>query len=42
LISFYDGGNLAWSLIAIIVGTPLGTLFMAFHSAQARSWGCRR
>src|SRR5580692_4940579 len=39
LISFYDGGNLTWSLIAIILGTLLGTLFMAFHSAQGPQLG---
>jgi NCS1 nucleoside transporter family len=39
LISFYDGGNLTWSLVAIILGTLLGTLFMAFHSAQGPQLG---
>ena len=28
------GLNLIWALIAIILGTLIGTLFMAFHSAQ--------
>jgi NCS1 nucleoside transporter family len=39
LISFYDGGNLIWSLIAVIAGVLLGTLFMAFHSAQGPQLG---
>ncbi|MDP9221456.1 MAG: cytosine permease [Actinomycetota bacterium] len=39
LISFYEGGNLIWSLIAIIAGVLLGTLFMAFHSAQGPQLG---
>jgi NCS1 family nucleobase:cation symporter-1 len=39
LISFFDGGNLTWSLIAIVLGTLLGTLFMAFHSAQGPQLG---
>ncbi len=39
LISFYDGGNLTWSLISILLGTLLGTLFMAFHSAQGPQLG---
>ena len=39
LVSFFDGGNLVWSLIAIILGTLLGTLFMAFHSAQGPQLG---
>jgi nucleobase:cation symporter-1, NCS1 family len=39
LVSFYAGGNLTWSLIAIVSGTLLGTLFMAFHSAQGPQLG---
>jgi purine-cytosine permease-like protein len=39
LISFYAGGNLTWSLISIVLGTLLGTLFMAFHSAQGPQLG---
>jgi NCS1 family nucleobase:cation symporter-1 len=39
LISFFDGGNLVWSLVAIVSGTLLGTLFMAFHSAQGPQLG---
>src|SRR5690349_12937888 len=33
------GGNLIWSLLAIIVGALVGTLFMAFHSAQGPQLG---
>jgi purine-cytosine permease-like protein len=33
------GGNLIWSLIAIIVGTVFGTFFVAFHSAQGPQLG---
>src|SRR3954449_9854618 len=33
------GGNLIWSLIAILVGTLFGTFFMAFHSAQGPQLG---
>src|SRR3954470_8871288 len=33
------GGNLFWSLIAIVAGTLLGTFFMAFHSAQGPQLG---
>jgi nucleobase:cation symporter-1, NCS1 family len=39
LIGFFDGGKLIWSLIAILLGTLLGTLFMAFHSAQGPQLG---
>ena len=39
LISFFEGGNVLWSLIAIIVGILVGTLFMAFHSAQGPQLG---
>ncbi|HEY2042976.1 MAG TPA: cytosine permease [Jatrophihabitans sp.] len=39
LISITSGGNLTWSLIAIVLGTLLGTLFMAFHSAQGPQLG---
>jgi len=34
-----SGGNLAWSLIAIVVGCLFGTFFMAFHSAQGPQLG---
>src|SRR3954449_9456981 len=39
LISIEAGGNLLWSLISIVAGTLLGTLFMAFHSAQGPQLG---
>src|SRR3984957_2440532 len=39
LISITTGGNLIWSLISIVAGTLLGTLFMAFHSAQGPQLG---
>ncbi|WP_225849491.1 cytosine permease [Streptomyces sp. HPF1205] len=39
LISITGGGNLIWSLIAIVAGTLTGTFFMAFHSAQGPQLG---
>jgi NCS1 family nucleobase:cation symporter-1 len=33
------GGNLFWSLVAIVVGVLVGTFFMAFHSAQGPQLG---
>jgi NCS1 family nucleobase:cation symporter-1 len=33
------GGNLFWSLTAILAGTLFGTFFMAFHSAQGPQLG---
>ena len=33
------GLNLIWAIIAIILGTLIGTLFMAFHSAQGPKLG---
>src|SRR5919108_692814 len=33
------GLNLIWALIAIVTGTLIGTLFMAFHSAQGPKLG---
>jgi nucleobase:cation symporter-1, NCS1 family len=33
------GGNLIWSLIAILAGVLIGTFFMAFHSAQGPQLG---
>ena len=33
------GGNLIWSLIAILLGILVGTFFMAFHSAQGPQLG---
>jgi purine-cytosine permease-like protein len=37
--SVTGGGNLIWSLIAIITGALTGTFFMAFHSAQGPQLG---
>jgi NCS1 family nucleobase:cation symporter-1 len=39
LISITAGGTLFWSVVAIVVGTLVGTLFMAFHSAQGPQLG---
>ncbi|MER6273108.1 cytosine permease [Streptomyces sp900105755] len=39
LISITEGGNLIWSLLAIVAGTLIGTFFMAFHSAQGPQLG---
>jgi NCS1 family nucleobase:cation symporter-1 len=39
LVSITSGGNLLWSLIAIVSGTLIGTFFMAFHSAQGPQLG---
>ncbi len=39
LISISEGGSLFWSVAAIVVGTLVGTLFMAFHSAQGPQLG---
>ena len=39
LISITDGGSLWWSVIAIVAGILIGTLFMAFHSAQGPQLG---
>lgn len=33
------GGNLIWSLVAIVAGVLFGTFFMAFHSAQGPKLG---
>jgi len=38
-LSAVTGGNLVWSLIAVISGVLLGTFFMAFHSAQGPQLG---
>jgi NCS1 family nucleobase:cation symporter-1 len=38
-LSAFAGGNLVWSLIAIVSGVLLGTFFMAFHSAQGPQLG---
>jgi NCS1 family nucleobase:cation symporter-1 len=37
--SVTGGGNLVWSVIAIVAGALLGTLFMAFHAAQGPQLG---
>ncbi|MFF7974251.1 cytosine permease [Streptomyces sp. NPDC007905] len=39
LVSITEGGNLIWSLLAIVAGTLIGTFFMAFHSAQGPQLG---
>jgi nucleobase:cation symporter-1, NCS1 family len=39
LISISEGASLFWSVLAIAVGTLVGTLFMAFHSAQGPQLG---
>src|ERR1700748_648856 len=39
VVSVSAGGNLVWSLIAIILGVVLGTFFMAAHSAQGPQLG---
>ena len=39
LISITSGGSLLWSVVAIVLGTLIGTLFMAFHSAQGPQLG---
>src|SRR5437764_8348035 len=39
LISITEGGSLWWSIIAIAAGVLIGTLFMAFHSAQGPQLG---
>jgi len=33
------GGNLAWTVIAVLLGNLLGTFFMAFHSTQGPQLG---
>ncbi len=38
-LSAFAGGNLVWSLIAIVAGVLVGTFFMAFHSAQGPQLG---
>ncbi len=39
LISISEGGSLFWSVLAIVIGMLVGTLFMAFHSAQGPQLG---
>src|ERR1043165_7329655 len=39
LISISEGASWAWSVLAIAAGVLVGTLFMAFHSAQGPQLG---
>jgi NCS1 nucleoside transporter family len=39
LISITEGASLFWSVLAIVIGVLVGTLFMAFHSAQGPQLG---
>src|SRR2546423_11579517 len=39
LISITEGASVFWSVVSIVVGTLVGTLFMAFHSAQGPQLG---
>jgi NCS1 family nucleobase:cation symporter-1 len=39
LVAIDQGLSLFWSVIAIVIGTLVGTLFMAFHSAQGPQLG---
>ncbi len=39
VVSFVNGGNLIWSLIAIVLGLIIGTIFMAAHSSQGPKLG---
>jgi nucleobase:cation symporter-1, NCS1 family len=39
LISISEGASLFWSVLAIVIGMLVGTLFMAFHSAQGPQLG---
>jgi purine-cytosine permease-like protein len=39
IVSITDGGTFWWSIIAVVAGILLGTLFMAFHSAQGPQLG---
>jgi nucleobase:cation symporter-1, NCS1 family len=39
LISITEGASVFWSILAIVIGTLVGTLFMAFHSAQGPQLG---
>ena len=39
LVSIEAGASLFWSVVSIVVGTLVGTLFMAFHSAQGPQLG---
>src|ERR1700724_2962478 len=39
LVSITTGGNVIWSLLAILAGVLFGAFFMAFHSAQGPQLG---
>jgi NCS1 family nucleobase:cation symporter-1 len=39
MVSIEQGLNLAWSTVAIVLGSALGTFFMAFHSTQGPQLG---
>ncbi|HET6877228.1 MAG TPA: cytosine permease [Jatrophihabitans sp.] len=39
LISITTGGTFLWSVLAVVAGMLVGTLFMAFHSAQGPQLG---
>ena len=39
VVSVSAGGNLIWSLLAIVLGVLIGTFFMAAHSAQGPQLG---
>ncbi len=39
LIAISEGESLFWSVLSIVIGTLVGTLFMAFHSAQGPQLG---
>ncbi|MCW2710586.1 MAG: allantoin permease, partial [Marmoricola sp.] len=39
VVSVSAGGNLVWSLVAIVLGVLVGTFFMAAHSAQGPQLG---
>jgi NCS1 family nucleobase:cation symporter-1 len=39
LTSITEGGSVFWSVLAIVIGTLVGTMFMAFHSAQGPQLG---
>ena len=42
LISISEGASLFWSVLAIVLGTLIGTLFMASTPRRDRNWACRR
>ena len=39
LVSITSGASLDWSIVSIVAGIVVGTLFMAFHSAQGPQLG---